>query len=251
MNPKASRLPSRAARAFEVCGRRNWKEMRMGRLPGSIDQRKKDAVLEVAAPWSSRARSDASLRLIAKRSGVAKQTIYNYFGDKPGLFQALLDSRAGPTECPTCAYPMKGAPASFFSAYAKTLLEWLRRLRLAAGLRAVISPDRFEPSTGPTAWRHRRRTGDAGAGPGLAEAAHRGRLRIDDPEDAAGQFLNLVTAGRFCGGVPAISRGRRGGQPGRPPTPAAASSPGPMPRTWMTSTTCSSRTVRRPPPAEL
>jgi hypothetical protein len=28
-------------------------------------------------------------------------------------------------------------------------------------------------------------------------------LRIDDPEDAAGQFLNLVTAGRFCGGVPA------------------------------------------------
>jgi AcrR family transcriptional regulator len=173
----------------------------MSRLPGSIDQRKKDAVLEVAAALVVARGPDASLRLIAKRSGVAKQTIYNYFGDKPGLFQALLDSRARPTECPTCVYPMEGAPAPFLSAYAKVLLEWLRRMRLAAGLRAVILPERAEVTYRDPG------LGDAAAGPPmhalarvLAEAARRGQLRIDDPEEAATLFLNLVTAGRSCGG---------------------------------------------------
>jgi TetR/AcrR family transcriptional repressor of mexJK operon len=176
----------------------------MSRLPGSIDQRKKDAVLEAAAALVVGRGPAVSLGQIAKRSGVSKQTIYNYFGDKPGLFHALLESLAGSAECPACAYPMTGAPASFFSAYAKTVLEWLRGLRLATGLRAVISPERPEPSHGIQG------PGDVAAGPAmpvlarvLAEAARRGRLRVDDPEDAAGQFLDLVMAGRFCGGFPA------------------------------------------------
>lgn len=176
----------------------------MSRLPGSIDQRKKDAVLEAAAALVVGRGPAVSLGQIARRSGVAKQTIYNYFGDRPGLFRALLESLAGSPECPACAYPMSGAPASFFSAYAKVLLEWLERLRLTAGLRAVISPERSEPIDGDQG------LGDVAAGPAmpvlvrvLAEAAHRGRLRIGDPDAAARQFLTLVTAGRFCGGFPA------------------------------------------------
>lgn len=176
----------------------------MSRLPGSIDQRKKEAVLEATAALVVRRGPAVSLGQIAKRSGVSKQTIYNYFDDKPGLFQALIESLAGSTECPVCAYPMAGAPASFLSGYAKILLEWLAQGRLAADLRAAISPEHPEPV-------HRiQGAGGIAVGPAmpvlvrvLAEAAHSGRLRIDDPEDAARQFLNLVMAGRFCGGFPA------------------------------------------------
>ena len=172
----------------------------MSRQPGSIDQRKKDAVLEAAAALVVGRGPAVSLGQIAKRSRVSKQTIYNYFGDRPGLFQALLESLAGSAECPVCAYPMTGAPASFFSAYAKILLEWLRRLRLAAGLRVVIYPERFDPIHGIQG------LGGVAAGPAmpvlvriLTEATHRGQLRIDDPEAAAALFFNLVTAGRSCG----------------------------------------------------
>ena len=84
----------------------------MSRLPGSIDQRKKDAVLDAAAALVVARGPGISLGEIASRSTVSKQTIYNYFGDKPGLFQALLESRARPSECPLCVGPADVAPAA-------------------------------------------------------------------------------------------------------------------------------------------
>jgi AcrR family transcriptional regulator len=177
----------------------------MSRLPGSIDQRKKDAVLAAAAGLILAHGASVSLGEIARRSGVSKQTIYNYFGHKPGLFRAVLESPAGRTECPPCIGPTNVASAVFLSAYAKSLLEWLAHARLVASLRSLISSERSASVHAGT------KVADAIAAqalPALARVlaveARRGRMRIDDPTQAAELFLDLVTAGRALGAAQGV-----------------------------------------------
>jgi TetR/AcrR family transcriptional repressor of mexJK operon len=172
----------------------------MSRLPGSIDQRKRDAVLDAAAALIVTRGPGISLGEIARRSQVSKQTIYNYFGDKPGLFQALLESRAGPSECPLCLAATDAAPAAFLAAYAKRLLDWLGHVRLAASLQALIAPEHARSGqvdlTAGSAVATRARATLARI---LDDQARRGRMRIDDPAHAAELFFDLIMAGRTCG----------------------------------------------------
>jgi AcrR family transcriptional regulator len=128
----------------------------MSRLPGSIDLRKKDAVVEAAAALILVHGPNVSLDEIARQSNVSKQTIYNYFGHKPGLFRAVLEGPVGHMRCPPCIDPTRGASAAFLAAYAKSLLEWLGHEQLVARLRALIS------SPGPAG---------VGSGPGDRGAA--------------------------------------------------------------------------------
>ena len=169
----------------------------MSRLPGSIDLRKKEAVVEAAGALILAHGPNVSLDEIARQSNVSKQTIYNYFGHKPGLFRAVLEGPVGHIRCPPCIDPTRGASEAFLAAYAKSLLEWLGHAQLVARLRALISSEgQATPRVG---------TGVAGAVAAqalpalarvLAAEARRGRMRIDDPAQAAELFLDLVTAGR-------------------------------------------------------
>ena len=174
----------------------------MSRLSGSIDQRKKDSVLEAAAALILAHGPGVSLGQIARHANVSKQTIYNYFGHKPGLFRAVLEHRARPSDCPLCVDPRDGGSALFLSAYAKSLLEWLGQMRLSASLQALVASERPRPAhAAKTAGGAVAAQALAALARVLADEARRGRMRIDDPAQAAELFFDLVTAGRSFGAV--------------------------------------------------
>lgn len=63
----------------------------MSRSPGSIDDRKKQAVLGATLELCLAHGDRFSIAEVARRSGVSRQTIYNQFGGKRGLLQAFTD----------------------------------------------------------------------------------------------------------------------------------------------------------------
>ena len=62
----------------------------MPRAPGQIDRAKNEAILDAAAEILSEKGLSAPMALIARRANVSKQTIYNHYGAKMDLIQALV-----------------------------------------------------------------------------------------------------------------------------------------------------------------
>ena len=161
-------------------------------------QAKRDALLDAAlAVFTERGFADASLTEISARHGGSKQTLYNYFSSKEGLFRALVAERAA----------MRFAPLLAEFAKTETLSEGLRRLANAY-LAQTTTPDALGMRRLIVAEGHKNRVGaiffEAGPGPFLDELAGllsihmgQGRLRRADPATAARHWVGLLEAGPY------------------------------------------------------
>src|SRR5262245_59825259 len=56
---------------------------------------KHDAILDAARRVFQREGYSASMDLVAAEAGLSKQTVYNHFGSKEGLFRAIVDHVSG------------------------------------------------------------------------------------------------------------------------------------------------------------
>ncbi|MBL8698706.1 MAG: TetR/AcrR family transcriptional regulator [Alphaproteobacteria bacterium] len=136
---------------------------------------------------------ETSLADVVKRSGGSLATLYEFFGNKAGLFRALIDDRASRITRTLSQPEAEGrSVAASLEALGRQLLELLLEPEVIAVQRLVIAESAQFPelasmyfSAGPAAVHGHLRTY-------LAEQARQGRLAIDDPAVAAEHFGGLV-----------------------------------------------------------
>lgn len=137
--------------------------------------------------------ANATLDDVIARSGGSRQTLYSLFGGKQGLFEAIMEDRCGKIFGPLC---LEGLPErrpddvllDLGVRYLDTVLDpgtlGLYRVVLAEAAGMKELGERF--------W---------GMGPGrtrallagyFARQARLGVLRLDDPEQAAHEFLGML-----------------------------------------------------------
>jgi TetR/AcrR family transcriptional repressor of mexJK operon len=161
----------------------------------TISAPKHDAILEAARRVFLRAGYSASMDLVAAEAGVSKQTVYNHFGSKEGLFRAIVDHVSG--ELLDVLVERDGAradPAATLEAVARRFLNLLLTPSYLALHRMLVA----EAPRFPDLAREIYIGGPARAANELAhylaEESHKGTLAVTDPALAAEQFF-----GGLCG----------------------------------------------------
>jgi AcrR family transcriptional regulator len=153
--------------------------------------------------------ANASMSTIAARLGGSKGTLYNYFKSKDDLFVAYVERRclwqdelfASPPDDETPEQALRRIGRAYLT---RVLTDFnLRNFRLIAS-EAERSPEigRTFYESGPK--RSAERVAELLAG--MAQAGH---LELDDPLDAAHQFLGLVQnryfKARLCNAIPELT----------------------------------------------
>lgn len=167
----------------------------MPRLTGQIDLSKTEAILDAASEVLAERGLAAPIEEIARRAGVSKQTIYNRYGGKIELVRALVEKRVDSITSPLRLPGAEEHPEETLTAYARSLLQVIERggyslMRLtiqSAGELPELAREVY--ANGPM--RSRAQLAE------FLELEHRaGRLRIEDPMQAAEFFGGMVMANR-------------------------------------------------------
>ncbi|HEY8573547.1 TetR/AcrR family transcriptional regulator [Phenylobacterium sp.] len=164
----------------------------MPRVAGQIDLSKNEAILDAAVDVLGERGVSASMEEIARRACVSKQTIYNHYGSKAELVQALCQRRVGEMTAMLETPEGIADPAQALAAFARVLLGKLLDARGAgfwrmAMMGAFEAPDiaRALYEAGPR--ESRRRLADF-----LRLETEAGRLACPDPLEAAEFFAGMA-----------------------------------------------------------
>jgi AcrR family transcriptional regulator len=173
------------------------------------DQRR-ELILDVAQEvFLEEGFANASMSTIAARLGGSKGTLYNYFKSKDDLFNAYVERRCL-WQDEIFALPLKGetpeqALRRIGRAYlARVLTDFnLRNFRL------IASEAERAPEIGQTFYNAGPRQGAERVAELLTQLARDGSLELDDPLEAAHQFLGLVQnryfKARLCNAIPELT----------------------------------------------
>jgi AcrR family transcriptional regulator len=177
---------------------------RRGRPPAGSSAAQREVILDAAFELLvERGYRGTTMAAVAERAGSSKETLYAWFGSKPGLFTVLIRRQAEAANQAVAAAMAGGAvadPAPTLTAFATNLLRLLLGERSVALNRAAVAelghgrPADAEPGGELAAVllaQGRHRTGPMVEGY-LARLADAGRLRIDDPAEAFQLLYGLV-----------------------------------------------------------
>lgn len=162
---------------------------------------RREALLEAArAVFLERGYAAASIDDVVKRTGGSKATVYQYFGNKEGLFGAMV---AGQCEAfiNEVAFPQKSVAPRSMKELEKTLFElglralnvFLQPERLALN-RAMIAAAHQFPDLAERFYDAGPRRGIAALGAFLKTQHEAGTLNCPNPELAAIHFMDIVRA---------------------------------------------------------
>ncbi len=161
-------------------------------------EKRRDEILDVAVSLlAERGYRDSSMIEIAKRASASKETLYAWFGDKRGLFEAVVRRNAAGVQA-ALAEPLDedAATEAVLVSFGGALLELLLGDSAVAINRAAIAEAPSDLSLATLLAREGR---DATLPAFLAfldSRASRGELAIGDTAAAAGDFLGLLLADR-------------------------------------------------------
>ncbi len=157
-------------------------------------EKRRNEILDAAlAVLMERGYRDANMLEVARRASASKETLYTWFGDKQGLFDALIRRNAAAVGAVVDRHlegdlPVERALAEFGEA----LLGLLLGDDAVAINRAAVS----EAASDPTLARTLASAGRDSVLPGfvrlLRRHAEQSRLTFADPERAAEDFLGLL-----------------------------------------------------------
>lgn len=167
---------------------------RRGRPRAGESAARRHEVLEAAfGLLVERGYRGTSMAAVAERSGASKETLYAWFGDKPGLFAALVRRNAeGANSSVLAAFDGGDEIAPTLTRFATELLRLLLGERAVAINRAAVTELNTAPELAALLLAQgRERTGPL-VEAYLALQAERGRLRIEDPAEAFGVLYGLV-----------------------------------------------------------
>lgn len=92
--------------------------------------------------------SGASMDKVAETAGVSKQTIYSHFGDKEGLFKALIQQVASEKYQLVWAKPLQGKPEIVLKELAYRILQEVNNPEHLAFMHLIISEAKNDPDLG-------------------------------------------------------------------------------------------------------
>jgi len=160
----------------------------------TVSAPKHDAILDAARRVFLRAGYSASMDLVAAEAGVSKQTVYNHFGSKEGLFRAIVDHVSGELLDVLVEGDARPDPAATLEAIARRFLNLLLTPSYLALHRMLVA----EAPRFPDLAREIYLGGPARAASELAlylaQESRKGTLAVTDPALAAEQFF-----GALCG----------------------------------------------------
>jgi AcrR family transcriptional regulator len=174
------------------------------------DQRR-ELILDVAqGVFLEEGFANASMSVIAARLGGSKGTLYNYFKSKDELFNAYVERRClwqdevftEPAAGETVAETLQRIGRAYLT---RVLTDFnLRNFRL------IAAEAERSPEIGQTFYEAGPRKGVERVAELLQGMAEAGHLDLDDPEDAAHQFLGLTQnryfKARLCNAIPELTQ---------------------------------------------
>lgn len=154
--------------------------------------------------------ANASMSTIAARLGGSKGTLYNYFKSKDDLFNAYVERRCL-WQDEIFAAPMDDeAPDETLGRIGRAYLTRVLTDFNLRNFRLIASEAERAPEIGLTFYDAGPRKGAERVAELLAGMAAAGHLDLDDPLDAAHQFLGLVQnryfKARLCNAIPELTR---------------------------------------------
>ncbi|MEU4225351.1 TetR/AcrR family transcriptional regulator [Nonomuraea sp. NPDC026600] len=143
--------------------------------------------------------SGASIETIAAEAAVSKQTIYNHLGDKQRLFESLIDENFDQVNAQQFAMieTFPDRPANLMAeltAFAGDLMRGCLMDERARALRTLVQAEGSRRPEIARQWRQRGQDQLAGSlAARFARLALAGKLSMVDPDQAARDFLALIT----------------------------------------------------------
>ncbi len=164
----------------------------MPRIVGQIDPSKTEAILDAAAQVFGERGLSASMDQVARRAGVSKQTVYNRYGSKAELMNALVARRVAEITAPLLVPGAEEHPEEALAAFGRVMIEAVLKPRGTSMLRMIVQgavelPDlaRAFYEAGPVTSRRR-------LARFLEIETAAGRMAVDDPALAAEFFAGMV-----------------------------------------------------------
>lgn len=159
----------------------------------SRDKRREEILDTAIQVLSERGYRDASMLEVARRTSASKETLYAWFGDKRGLYEAVIRRNAQAVQVVLARHLESEAPTDLVLVdFGRALLQLLLGDSAVAINRAAISESRTDPSLAQT-------LGGAGREATLPSFVRflelrrkRGALRIDTTSQAVEDFLGLL-----------------------------------------------------------
>lgn len=136
----------------------------------------------------------ATMDTIAAEAGISKQTVYNHFQSKEGLFKALVEDLTVTLMGPLVVRdPTRSSPEQVLQTLGRDLLTMMLRPSSLSLYRLIVAESARFPELGEAIY---------AVGTGrmlsmladyLAQETEIGRLSIQDPDVAAEQFIGLLS----------------------------------------------------------
>lgn len=164
----------------------------MPRVAGQIDLAKTEAILDAAVEVISQGGLGAPMAAIARRAGVSKQTVYNHYGSKAELLRALMTRRVDQITAPLRTADPGDDPRETLEAYARSMLEMATVNKGYSVLRVVIQSASEMPDVAREVYEAGPRQARRQLAAFLRQENERGRLKVDDAEQAAEFFAGMV-----------------------------------------------------------
>ena len=154
--------------------------------------------------------ANASMSTIAARLGGSKGTLYNYFKSKDDLFNAYVERRCLWQDEIFAAPLDDAAPAETLRRIGRAYLSRVLTVFNLRNFRLIASEAERSPEIGQTFYNAGPRQGAERVAELLGDMAEAGYLDLDDPLDAAHQFLGLVQnryfKARLCNAIPELTQ---------------------------------------------
>lgn len=164
----------------------------MPRAVGQIDRAKNEAILDAAAEILTEKGMSAPMALIARRANVSKQTIYNHYGAKLDLVQALVTRRVDRMTAPLDVLRDGRDIEDALTDFAGITLRFVCGPRGASILRLTIQSSAETPRLAQDFFEAGPRATITRLTAFMKSEMDAGRLQADDPEEAAEFFAGMA-----------------------------------------------------------
>ncbi|MEM8687942.1 MAG: TetR/AcrR family transcriptional regulator [Pseudomonadota bacterium] len=156
--------------------------------------KRRDHILDVAVEvLAERGYRDANMLEVARRAKASKETLYSWFGDKRGLFEAVIRRNAASVQTVMADQLAADAPLEeALTAFGRALLTLLMGDGAVALNRAAIAEAASDRTLADTLLAQGRQATLPAFIRYLDGQAERGHLNLSAPEDAAEDFLGLL-----------------------------------------------------------
>lgn len=160
---------------------------------GSRDRRRDEILDAAVAVLAERGYRDATMLEVARRASASKETLYAWFGDKRGLFEAVIERNAAHVQAVLARHLEDSSSAeTALTDFGRALLELLLGESAVAINRAAISEAPADPALARTLAAAGREATLPAFVRVLDLHVRRGALSVDDPARAAEDFLGLL-----------------------------------------------------------